>query len=360
MRKRVLAVMLSALILAAAGCSQKKEAPARDVSAEALSIRTEPEVEEPQGNENILTGLYDLSDKAVGKRPVAVMVNNLDAAMPQYGIEEADIMFELPVESDITRLMCVYGDYTKVPKICPVRSCRYYYPILAAGFDAFYVHWGQDPTIATQTLNSLKIDTMNGMNNTYDLYGRDSDRKSQGYALEHTGYFDGTKLVKALKKNKVRTDLKKGKSGAAFAFQDTEEITAAAGEACTLVKVSFHDYKSAFRYNADEKVYYKTRNGDKHIDGKSGNQVSFTNVIVLETDISVRDEKGRKNIDWKGGKNAKGYYISGGNAQEIRWSKSDEYGYLKLTDTDGNELKLNRGKSYIAFTYAGNTGLSAE
>jgi hypothetical protein len=135
---------------------------------------------------------------------------------------------------------------------------------------------------------------------------------------------------------------------------------AASGDACTSVKISFNSYKSAFEYNADENVYYKTRNGSEHIDGNTDNQLSFTNVIVLETDISVRDEKGRKNIDWKGGSDAKGYYISGGSAQEIRWSKSDEYDYLKFTDLDGNELKLNKGKSYIAFTYADNTKLSAE
>ena len=137
-------------------------------------------------------------------------------------------------------------------------------------------------------------------------------------------------------------------------------VVAASGDACASVNISFNKYKSAFKYNADEKVYYKTRNGDEHIDGKTENQVSFTNVIVLETSIDVRDAKGRKNIDWKGGPDAKGYYISGGNAQEIRWSKSGEYDYLKFTDLNGNELKLNRGKSYIAFTYPDNTKLSAE
>lgn len=30
------------------------------------------------------------------------------------------------------------------------------------------------------------------------------------------------------------------------------------------------------------------------------------------------------------------------------------YDPLKFFDANGNELQLNRGKSYIAFTYAGN------
>ena len=50
------------------------------------------------------------------------MVNNHEAARPQYGIAQADILYEIPVEGDITRLMALYADYTKVPQICPIRA----------------------------------------------------------------------------------------------------------------------------------------------------------------------------------------------------------------------------------------------
>ena len=60
-------------------------------------------------NMNLLTGLPTLSEEAIGKRPVAVMVNNVDAALPQYGISAADVIFEIPVEGDLTRLMALYG-----------------------------------------------------------------------------------------------------------------------------------------------------------------------------------------------------------------------------------------------------------
>ena len=58
------------------------------------------------------------------------MINNVKDALPQYGITEADVIFELPVEGDLTRLMALYADYTKVPDICAIRSCRYYYPAI--------------------------------------------------------------------------------------------------------------------------------------------------------------------------------------------------------------------------------------
>ncbi len=61
----------------------------------------------------------------------------------------------------------------------------------------------------------------------------------------------------------------------------------------------------------------------------------------------MRDEVGHKQIDWDGGANAKGYYISNGGVQEIRWSKDEnnEESYLRFYDLNGNEIKINRGKS---------------
>lgn len=76
----------------------------------------------------------------------------------------------------------------------------------------------------------------------------------------------------------------------------------------------------------------------------------------MEADISLRpnDVDGHKLINWEGGENAKGYYISEGKMVPITWSKAGMYDPLKFFDANGNELQLNRGKSYIAFTYAGN------
>ena len=111
---------------------------------------------------NLLTGLNDLSANAKGKRPVAIMVNNIDASMPQYGISKADVMFEFPVEGGITRLMALYSDYTKVPDVCSVRSARYYFAYFAQSFDAVYLHWGIDKKIAQDKLDELKIDHIDG------------------------------------------------------------------------------------------------------------------------------------------------------------------------------------------------------
>ena len=89
-----------------------------------------------------LTGEY--VDEAIGRRrPVAVMLNNIQAAIPQAGISNAGVIYEAPVEGGITRLMAVMEDYDNLEKIGSMRSCRDYYIFYAAGFNAIYVHYGQ-------------------------------------------------------------------------------------------------------------------------------------------------------------------------------------------------------------------------
>lgn len=358
MRKSMLLCLCLFLLLAITGCKKKEvveEVPVEEVEI----IEEEPEVieEEPIAipeNQNLLTGLGDLSEEAIGKRPVAVMVNNVMDAMPQYGVEQADVIFEIPVEADLTRFMALYADYTKVPTICAVRSCRYYFPAISEGFDAFYVHWGCDPTIY-EYMNSLQLDSYDGMSNPGRLFARDQARLNSGYALEHTGYFDGTKFAAYIQSIGVRTDLGADKTGTAFVFNGMNEQLKPEGNACTKVNLNFGNQTAALTYDQESNTYKKTNCGETQIDAKTGNQLSFTNVIVLETTFSIRDEVGRKKVDITGGANTVGYYISNGAMQKITWLKENENAYLKFYDESGEELSINRGKSYIAFNYAGQT-----
>lgn len=368
-KKILLAVGVMAMLFQVTGCKKEEAPKSEDTPKKKVEQQAEQTKEESQtvqgaevtqkevpANQNLLTGVGDLSEGAIGKRPVAVMVNNVQKAMPQYGVSQADLIFEIPVEGDATRFMALYGDYTKVPQVCPIRSCRYYFPALSQGFDAFYVNWGIDDTIADY-LQALDLDQIEGITNTGGLFGRDQEKLGQGYAVEHTGFFDGTRLVSYIESKGLRTDLKEEKKGAAFLFNGMDEQLKPEGSDCTQVDVQFGAQSSTFTYDAEKNVYLKQINGTPQTDAKTGEQLAFTNVLVLETEISVRDEVGHKQIDWDGGANAKGYYISNGGVQEIRWSKDEnnEESYLRFYDLNGNEIKINRGKSYIALNYANKT-----
>lgn len=326
---------------------QGKIATSKMVSA---LLQMKPQVDiNVVGNINLLTGMPDLTLEAVGKRPVAVMVNNVPKALPQYGIEAADVIFEIPVEGGQTRLMAMYGDYTQVPMICSVRSCRSYFPAFSEGFDAVYVNWGMADEVR-EYVNTLGLTHYEGLYNTGGLFGRDQDRKKAGYALEHTGTFDGTRLDDVMHEKKQRTDIEKDKTDTAFRFAAINEVITPAGAACTKAEIDFGAMFSTFEYDESTKTYLKKHDGNAHIDGKTKRQLSFTNVLVLETNIKMAENGVHRDVNWHGGN---GYYISNGTMQKIKWSKKNESSRLMLYDENGKELVLNRGKSYIAVNYIG-------
>lgn len=304
-----------------------------------------PDEPEPQGELNLLTGEYTLSEGAVGKRPIAIMINNLRQALPQYGVAAADIIYECPVEGGITRLMAVYADVTAIPDVCSIRSCRYYYPILALSYDAVYAHWGKDETIAKETLQRLDVDRLDGYTNDF-IFGRDKER-DKTYSSEHTGYYKGSLTLEALDRANIRSELLEEKNKPIFNF--SSEDKAVSDRSCKQFTVYFSDsYYSDFSFDSKNGIYLKKHNGKAHMDSKAEVQLGFSNVFVLETETEVINRSnGLISLDWKGGD---GYYATMGTVVPVKWSKADEFADLVITNTDGTALEVNTGKSYIGFT----------
>ena len=193
--KRIISLLLAVVLICTCfyGCSGKSdgenETPVTDeattmeetTQAETTApleieqnLPSDPETDGEGKHINRLTGLYDVTDEGAGKRPMAVMINNIKAALPSYGISDADIIYEIVVEGGITRMMAIYADYTQVPEVCSVRSCRYYYPIFAKSYDAVYFCFGSNKLLGNPQLK--KTDHFDG-NKGYDrLFARDAER----------------------------------------------------------------------------------------------------------------------------------------------------------------------------------------
>ena len=333
----IFAILLSCILT---GCINKKP-------AEEPTTTTETTTEAPPPvYYNSLTGKSDISEKAIGKRPIAIMINNIKASLPQYGIYKADIIYEMLVEGGITRMMALYGDYTKVPKVCSIRSCRYYFPIFAHGYDAVYFCFGSNKSLATPTLKRIGIDYFDGNEDPDPLvFGRDSERLKK-YSREHTAYVDGKNIPKFLKENSVTAKSRYGSDFLAFNFRSEDKPKAAGDISATEIRLDFsYLYYSTFTYNSKTKTYYKTHCGNPHVDSSNDKQLNFTNVFVLETDVSNYKGGSLMEINWHEGE---GYYISRGKAQKITWIKKSESSNIKFYAESGKELKVNTGKSYIA------------
>ncbi len=357
--KILIAVMVVVVVALAGGLVMKNLNAEQEVTA---NITSKVTVTNEQGQTeeitltsiNPLTGVDNLSAEALGKRPVAIMINNIKASLPQYGIYDADIMFEIPVEGGITRMMAIYADYTKVPDVCSVRSCRYYFPLFAHGFDAVYFCFGSNQSLATPMLKKLGIDYFDGSVNFDTLiFSRDEERL-KSYSSEHTAYVKGSQLPALYEKYNIRTDVLSEKASPIFNFTNgTVEPVGLA--VCDKLSVKFsNSYFSTFLYNSETQTYLKYHSGNKHMDQKEGKQLEYTNLFVLETAVTLHENGPLMDVEWTGGT---GYYASGGTACKITWEKPTAESNIKIYNTDGTELTVNAGKSYFTVVNKGHSAI---
>ena len=175
MKKRVLAMFLATMMLLSLASCGKKEEPAvpaaepEPIEEPTPASEPQPEPEpEPAGPAGInpLTGL-PMEPEYENDRPVAVMFNNLKAAQPQLGISQADIIYEVPAEGGITRMLGVFQSLEGVGTLGSIRSSRPYYLELALGHDALYVHAGGSPE-AYKDIPAWGVDNMDGVNGGSD------------------------------------------------------------------------------------------------------------------------------------------------------------------------------------------------
>ncbi|MBQ2676221.1 MAG: DUF3048 domain-containing protein [Clostridia bacterium] len=341
--KRVIAAALGlAVTISLTSCSGNKPDNTQTTTA-ATTTTAAPTTTKPVNPNaiNPLTGVQDLDKSAVDKRPVAIMINNIKPAQAvQTGVGNADMVFETLVEGGITRLMAVFSDVSKMGQIGTVRSARYTYAELAYGLDARYVHCGSDDDYNTPFMRDLGMDNL-------DLgYNASSAgvRISNGLAWEHTLYTYGDKLSAVA--NKGRTEIK-DRAKDVYSFNDETSPVKYDNEATDVFVKFSSSYKSTFEYDTETKKYIRGNNGSTLKDYKTGKTEQFKNVIVIFTDVhELSDGKHMKSELTSGN----GYYITEGTYTEIKWSKNGSSNPLKFTNTDGSELKLNAGNSYICIT----------
>lgn len=289
---------------------------------------------------NPLTGEW-IDESYANARPIAVMINNLKPALPQAGIEKADIMYEVLVEGGITRMMGIYMDYSDMEKIGPIRSARHYYVKLANEYDAIYVHVGHSTYAVTELADSGidHIDGTEGIGNIFTY--RTSDRKAP-----HNCYSSTEGILKAFEKTGFSLTHGDGYDANKLVF-NSEDTELADGTVANKLTTAFNNSRKPwFEYNAEDKLYYRFEYSDKQIDEITGNQLKYKNVIIQFASHSVLDEKkDLQEIKLTG--TGEGFYATDGKMIPITWEKQTEKSVTKYYTADGQQLKLNPGKTWI-------------
>ncbi|MBQ5995657.1 MAG: DUF3048 domain-containing protein [Clostridia bacterium] len=340
---KLIAVLAVVTLIATlfAACSGKDEEDVTTTTELVTETTTEPEPTDV----NPLTGLRGFPEAAQGKRPVAIVVENHPQARPQWGLCDPDIVIEGLAEGGITRMMYVFADVNAANKVGPTRSARNNYVEMAQALDAVYVHFGG----SYAAYNLMKTDTsIDHIDGSYDgkYFKRD---KSRGVATEHTAYTTGEWVAQAIADKGFRTDVKEDYAKPFNFAKQTRTLQ----NQCESVRVVFsNNYTHTFQYDDTDGLFYNIMNTTPMKDS-DGNQMKVTNVIVIYCNVTALGGDA-KLVDWNLNE-GKGLYFTNGGYEEITWKKGGVHDMLKLYSSDGSELQLNPGKSWIGFVPQANS-----
>ena len=379
MKKKIFAAVLIAMgVLSGCGKQENIESPIISIEAEPIATEessagetasaettensdlvliTEREVVDGK-MQSYLTGEW--KDEAVARRRnMAVMVANNKPALPQYGISQASIIYEAPMEAGTcTRLMCLFEDYDSLDRIGPVRSARDYFVYEAMAYDSIYVNWGLAIPYVGPIINTDRIDNVSqavgGMESgiASDAFERFS---RPGYATEFTGYLVLDEYANAVERFDYETEYT-DRFEQAFTFADSE-----AG-----ARAEYTDYPDAtkimpggnadnsggyqegdpyFMYNAEDGLYYRYQNDGAHIDEMNGEQLAVSNVVFKICYGEERDANGYLAFGVHGEGDA--YVFTNGKVIKATWKREGDYQANVFYDENGEEIIFNQGKTWI-------------
>ena len=302
---------------------------------------------------------------AGNERPIAFMIDNNINAMPQAGLENADLIYEIIVEGGETRLMIVMKNQD-LDQIGPLRSARHYFLDYALENDAIYVHYGQSPQ-AKSDIVTLAIADINGINESTKNFWRVSSRYAPHNAVTST-----ERIEAIIKREEYRTTTNKGtvlnyvaedfdlpdikeeasKKATNKGENETnqeEKTEAKVTNTANTVTIPYSSFNTVkYTYDKETKTYIRYSRDKKQTDWNTDKTVKTKNIIITKcknTTLNDGSNKGRQTLD--NIKTLDGYYITNGKYIPITCEKTSRSGKTVYKDLDGNEIKVNDGKTFI-------------
>jgi Protein of unknown function (DUF3048). len=343
-KRKLLAVLLVLLLLCLTSCGEQQAnlgteetpAPANETPV-IIEVEPSPTTNPEEASPPEVDDGFVVPDPNV--RPVAVMIDNQgDRVLPQGGISQAQIVYEVLTEGGITRYMAIFWD-TMPEMIGPVRSARHYFLDFAMEYDAIYVHFGGSD-YAKADIKKLKINDIDGLSHGNAFWDITNDPKNW-----QDSYTSGERVRKEAERLKYSTTPKK-----TFPFKYYDELTVPdGGQEAEEINIKFASSGSScgYVYDSETRLYKRIRMGKPHMERNTGEQVAVRNIIILRmaSNPIPNDKYGRINVSDIG--TGEGWYITCGRAVKITWSKKARDAQTTYTLESGEPLILNRGQTWI-------------
>jgi len=328
------AAVLTALALAIAACGAgaKSEKPVAIAntptpSATATTPAPTPKAVYP------LTGLPVTSAARAARPAVSVKIDNIAQALPQSGLNQADIVTDILVEGGLTRLMATFQSQD-VPLIGPIRSARPVDADLTRELNGgiFAYSGAARGEIAPSIDHSTALLISNDHNPQW--FWR-TDR-----AAPHNVYSSTSRLYKA-----GAASHRKFKAPPQLFAYSTDAPT---GRSVSRVRIPFSSYSTA-SWTWTGRNYVRTQNGSPDT-LSNGSRINTTNVVILSVTwrpTNIIDAAGNRDPYVIVIGSGKAWVMRNGKLIEGRWTRPSYRVPVRLTDKTGQVISLDPGRTWI-------------
>lgn len=336
-----------------------RSTPQRRATASAMRTQATPVAINP------LTGLPAPEPALLERRPLAIKISNYPRDIrPQYGLNEADVVFEYYIEWGYTRFIGLfYGQ--NAPKIGPVRSGRYFDEHITRMYHAFYVFNFADPREYRYFLGGdlAKSMVVPGGDCSVAPFFTSRGSSVTGDASHFECYFDSTRFDEHLERREVDNSRPQLRS----------TLFAAAPPAGGIDVERIFTYYSRCDYNYWEYepesaryIRFQEKSASKDpryindcvdnpqtygplVDSVNREQVNAANVVVMYASHTFASENEQSDeiyhidlID-----SGRAYVFRNGLGIPARWVRTDIDQPLVLTTLHGDPLGLRPGRTFF-------------
>ncbi|MBK01363.1 MAG: hypothetical protein CL464_02725 [Acidimicrobiaceae bacterium] len=271
---------------------------------------------------------------------LALKIDNAPTALPQEGIQEADLVFEELVEGGLTRFLAIF--HTKVPEfVGPVRSGRSTDIPLLMPFDGALFGWSGANWAFRKLLNTVAVTDVGVYRKPSD-YWRRTDRPAPSNLWARSA-----KLLRH-----APDDLSPPEP--MWPFRTLGQPVVSEAEPTEGVDVTWGSTDVSFRWATELGGWQRFQNGEQHlVADNEGELVALApqNVVIQFTKYLLSNE-----LDSNGARipiaqitEGKGtaWILTDGKVIEGRWNKPNVTVHTQFADATGQPVSMTPGSTWV-------------
>ncbi len=329
-------LLLIFIVILLPGCKRKDNKIKEEAIGEKINLEKDIEEKQVDTNKNKsrspLSGIF-VEENLLDRRVMGVMFDNHPRARWQAGLKDAEIVYEYEVEAPYTRYLGLF--LSNDPEtIGPIRSARPYFITTVLEHDALYVRVGGSGQ-AEEEIIKYNVDDIDARSSRSSIFWRKSHKKAPNNL-----YSDMT----TLRDEAEEKDFNRKKNKKVFSFnRDDRDLD---GFLANEIDITYNTTNNTYySYNKEEKIYYRKKDGQEHIDEIDARPITSKNIIVREVEKNILKDGKKIELDLVG--RGKGKYFTNGMGVDINWSKKSREERSIYTLENGQELRLNPGTTFV-------------